>query len=99
MTHIEAADPENDVFGNVGGMIGDALKMSGGQDELHPRTHESGLLGHSFQQLIEDSVSILIHDIVTLKDLPSQFYIAKDKGAKALADHGLNGRCHGAQFL
>jgi len=39
---IEATDPEDDVFGDVGGVIGDALEMASGQDELQARTHKRG---------------------------------------------------------
>ena len=40
MTHIQSANPENDVFGNVGGVIGDAFQMPRGQNELHARADE-----------------------------------------------------------
>jgi len=34
VTDVEAADPVDDVFGDVGGVVGDAFEMARGQDEL-----------------------------------------------------------------
>src|ERR1700675_3294897 len=99
MTDIKPADPEDDVLGNVGGVVGDALEMPGGENELHSRTDERGLLRHALHELVEDAVAVLIDDVVTLKDLTGHFDVTKDYRAEALADHGADRRCHGSQFF
>ena len=45
MADIEATDPEDNIFGDVSGVIGDALEMARGKNELQARTHESRLSG------------------------------------------------------
>ena len=67
MTHIEAAHPENNVLGNVGGMVGDAFQMTRGENELHARTHESRILRHVLQKILEDLIAVLIDDIIAFE--------------------------------
>src|SRR5208282_4423918 len=88
-----------DVLGNVGGMVGDAFQMSGGENKLHSRTDKSCLLRHALHELVEDAVTILIDDVVALKDLACHFDVAKDQRAETLADHGAYGRRHGGEFF
>ena len=38
MPNIEAANPENDVFGNVRGVVGDTFQVTRGQDKLQTGT-------------------------------------------------------------
>jgi len=42
MTDIEATHPENNVFGNVGGVVGDAFEVTRCEDELQAGLTEPG---------------------------------------------------------
>src|ERR1700688_503562 len=94
MAHVEGAHPENDVFGDVGGMVGDALEGSRGENELHARTDQCCLLGHGREQILEDAIAVLVHHVVAFEDLRGHFDVAKDERAEALADHRANGPSH-----
>src|ERR1700730_13265040 len=91
MAYVEAAHPENDVLRDVGGMVGDALEVSRGENELHARTDQCCLLGHGGEQILEDAIAVLVHHVVAFEDLRGHFDIAKDERAEALADHRANG--------
>src|SRR5260370_23895992 len=96
---VEAADPVNDVLGYVGSVVRDAFEVARGKNELHARSHESGLLSHVLKQLFEKALSILIDDIIAFENLGGHFYVTENECAKALADHGANGRGHGGQLF
>src|SRR6476661_3692105 len=99
MADIEPANPKDDVFGDVRRMVGNTLQMPGGKNVLHSRTDESGLLRHALHKLVEDAVAVLIDYIVTLKDLPGHFHVAKNERSKTFADHAAHGRGHGTQLF
>src|ERR1700690_2112878 len=99
MTNVQAAHPENNVFGNVGGVIGDALQVAGGEDELHAGTNEDDILSHVLQEIFENAVAILVDNIIAFEHLRGHVGIAKDQSAQAAADHGTNRFRHGSQFL
>src|SRR6266850_4777515 len=73
--------------------------MARSQDELQARTDEGGLLGHALKELLEDAVAVLIDDIVAFENLRGHFDVAKNKSAKALADHSAYGGGHRGEFL
>src|SRR5215831_11262724 len=60
MADIQPADPENDVFGNIGSVIGDALKMARGQDELHARADRARFTGHALELPLKNAIAVLI---------------------------------------
>src|SRR4029077_6569030 len=47
VTHFEATNPEQNVFGDVGGVIRDAFEVARGQDEVQVRSGERGILAHA----------------------------------------------------
>src|ERR1700690_670155 len=47
VTDFEATDPEEDVFGDVGGMVGNAFEMARSQDEMEIWSGQCGILGHA----------------------------------------------------
>jgi len=99
VTDIESTHPENDVFGNVGGVVGDAFEMASSQDELQVGGHARDVLGHALEQIFKDTVAILIDNIVAFQDLRGQLRVAKDQCTQAAADHGAHGFGHGGQFF
>ena len=67
MANVQPAHPENDVLGDICGVIGDALEVPRGQHKLHAWTDETRLLGHVLQQALEDAVAILIDDVIAFQ--------------------------------
>ena len=66
MSNIQASDPEDDVFGDVRGVVGNALEMPRGENELHSWADQSGLLRHALHELVENAVAVLIDDVIAL---------------------------------
>src|SRR5438445_4305846 len=99
MADVKSADPKDDVFGNVGGVVRDAFQVARGKNELHAGAHQLGLLSHVLEQLLKNAIAVLIHDIVAFENLRGHLHVAENKGAKALADHAAHGGGHGSQLF
>src|SRR5690349_11606747 len=99
MADIEATDPENNVFGNIGGVVGDAFEMTRSQDELQARANRTGLAGHPQKLTLKDAIAVLIHDVVAFQDRGGHLDIAENERAKALADHAAHGGNHRSKFF
>src|SRR3974390_2432441 len=99
MTHIESAHPENDVFGNIRGMVGDSFEVPGRQHKLHSGTHERHILRHVLQYVFKDPVAVLIHNVVAFENLCGHFRVPKNHRSEAAADHGSHGFAHGGGLL
>src|SRR5947208_12532733 len=84
MADVKSADPEDDVFGNVGSVVGDALEVTRGENELHAGAHQLGLLSHVLEQLLENAVAVLTHDIVAFENLRGHLEVPENQGAKTL---------------
>src|SRR5713226_8209475 len=83
VTDVEAADPVDDVFGDVGGVVGDAFQMARSQDELKAGTDEGGLAGHVLKEMLENTVAVLIDHIVAFENLGGHYDVAKNESAEA----------------
>src|SRR5205823_5122485 len=77
VTNIETTDPEDDVLGNVGGVVGDAFKVAGGKNELEARAHQRGLFGHVQEELFKNAIAVLIDDIVAFEHLRGHSAVAE----------------------
>src|SRR5260370_8369208 len=96
---VETADPEDDVLGNIGGVVRDAFEVARGKYELKARTHERGLLSHVLEQPFENAIAVLIDDIVTFENLRGHLDVAENERAETLADHGAHRRGHRSQLF
>src|SRR5207245_8343086 len=96
---IEGPDLENDVFGNVGGVVGDAFEVTRGEDELQARADRARFAGHTQKLALKNAIAVLIHDVVALQDCGGHLDIAENEGAEALADHAAHGRNHRGKFF
>src|SRR5207302_4288111 len=99
VAYIETANPKDDVFGNVGRVVGDALQMTRGQDKLQPRADQLRLAGHALKLAFENAVAVPIHDVIAFQDRGGHIHVAENERAEALADHGANGRNHGDKIF
>ena len=91
---FEAANPEENVFGDIGGVVGDAFEMTGSEYEVEIGSGEAGIFGHSGKQGFEDFVAILVHEVVAFEDLRGELDILIDESPEALGDHGADGGGH-----
>ena len=66
---FQAADPEQNVFGDIGGVVGDAFQVTGGEDVVEIGSGEGGIGGHASEQGFENLVAILVNDIVAPESL------------------------------
>src|SRR5690348_15346284 len=99
MTDIEATDPENNVFGNVGGVVGDAFEVTRGEDELQARADRAWFTGHTQKLALKDAIAVLIHDVVAFQDCGGHLDIAENERSEALADHAAHGGNHRGKFF
>src|SRR5689334_16887049 len=99
MADIEATDPENDVFRNIGGVISDAFKVTRREHELQAGADRSRFAGHTQKLALKDAIAVLIHDVVALKDCGGHFHIAENQCPEALADHAPHRRNHRGKFF
>src|ERR1019366_7272772 len=60
MPHIQTAHPKDNVLGDVGGVVRDALEISRRQHELHVRRRVRWFRDHSREQMLENLVSITV---------------------------------------
>ncbi|HEX9507155.1 MAG TPA: hypothetical protein VF947_02045, partial [Myxococcales bacterium] len=98
MADVEAADPKDDVLGDVGGVVRDAFEVARGKNELQARAHQRGLLSHVLEQLFENAIAVLIDDIVASENLCGHLEVAENERAEALADHGAHRGGHRSQL-
>ena len=99
MTHIQTAHPENNVLGNVGGVVRDSFQVARGKNELHARANQREVLSHVLEQIFKDAIAVLIDHIIAFQNLRGQVDVLEDQRAQAAADHGTNRLGHGCQFL
>ena len=57
MTHVVACDDVDDIFGDVGGVIGDALDILGDQNQLERLKYHCGIAHHVAQKLAKDLIA------------------------------------------
>ncbi len=94
MADFEAANPEQDIFGDVGGVVGDAFEMAGGEDVVEIGSGERRIRGHAREQRFENLVTILVHDIIAFEHLGGQIHVLVDKSAETFGNHGADGSDH-----
>src|SRR5579863_7801624 len=71
MTHLESANPEKNILGDVGSVVSDSFKRPRSENKLEIRRGVRGILGHACEQSVKNLVAVLIHDIVAFQDLRS----------------------------
>src|ERR1700747_2591626 len=84
MAHVKVAHPENDVLGNVRGVIGETLQIAAGKHELKIWCDIAGRLPHAFQEALKDFIAVAIDEIVAFQDFAGQDYVFENQPAQAL---------------
>ena len=57
MTNVTPGDDINDVFGDVGGVVGHAFEVFGDQDQLKSRENDRGIFHHVGEQFAKHLVA------------------------------------------
>jgi len=77
---VLALDDVDDVFGDIGGVVADALEVFGDEDELESGEDNAGIAHHVGEQLAENLVAVVIDLVIGGEDFLRQFDVAADDG-------------------
>ena len=91
---VGALHPEDDVFGNIGGVVGDTLEIARHQQRVERLPHHIRALVHGLHQLDEGIVFHAIDDVIHFEDSLRQFGLAFDEGFESAPHHGAHRRTH-----
>src|SRR4029077_10289633 len=94
VANVGALHPEDYVFGDVGGVVGDALQVAGDEQGVESLPHDVGTLVHRLHQLNESIVLHAIDDVIHFEDRLGQFGFAFDECFQGSANHGADGSAH-----
>src|ERR1700691_1060662 len=91
---VGALHPEDYVFGDVGGVVGDALQVAGHEQSVECLPHDFGTLIHGLDQLDEGIVFHAVDHVIHFEDSLREFDLALDEGFESAANHGADGCAH-----
>src|SRR5260370_12272638 len=95
---VLALDEINDVFGDVGGVVADALEVFGDEDQFERGKDDAGIAHHVGKQFTENLIAEAVHLIVGGKDTLSELDVAADDGVESVANHLLDQVTHARQI-
>src|SRR5438105_9872861 len=91
---VLALDEVDDVFGDVGGVVADALEVFGDEDQFESGKDDAGIAHHVGKQFTKNLVAVVVHLIVGGKDALRELDVAADDGVEGVADHFLDEFAH-----
>src|ERR1039457_3695719 len=94
VTDVDALHEEDHVFGDVGGVVADALQVAGHEDQVDGGWNDGGIPLHDGQELGVNGVAQVVYLVVGEEHAASHFGIAVDEGVQAFQQHGLHQRGH-----
>ena len=98
MANIFSEHHKNNVFGNVRGVIADALEVPRDQDEIDARFDCAGVAQHVGQQLSEDLILQPVQFIVQGEHVLRGVDVLRHEGIKRLPQHRLGEGAHPRQI-
>ena len=84
---VLALDDIDYVFGDVGGVVADALEVLGDEDQLEGGEDDAGITHHVGEELAEDLVAVVVDLIVHGEDFLGELDVATHDGVERIADH------------
>jgi hypothetical protein len=84
---VLALDEIDDVFGDVGGVVADALEILGDEDEFERGKDDAGIAHHVGEEFAENLVAVVVNTIVRGEDFLGEVNVAADDGVEGVADH------------
>jgi hypothetical protein len=94
VAHVGAAYPENDIFSDVGGVIGYALQVAGDEQRIEGLTGDFGPIIHRLNEADEGFVFHAVDHVIHFKDGLGEFSFAFDERFERTPDHGGDGCGH-----
>ena len=73
---VGALHPEDDVFGDVGGVVGDSLQVAGHEQRIERLAHDFRAIVHGLDELNEGIVAHAVDHVVHFEDGLRQFGFA-----------------------
>src|SRR6267154_1419113 len=95
---VLALDEVDDVFGDVGGVVADALEIFGDEDQFERGKDDAGITHHVGEQFTENLIAVAVHLIVGGKDTLRELNVAADDGVEGVANHLLGELAHARQI-
>ena len=95
---VLALDEVNDIFGDVGGVVADALEVFGDEDQFERGKDDAGIAHHVGEQFTENLVAVAVHLVVSGEDTLGEINVAADDGVKGVADHFFGKLAHARQI-
>jgi len=95
MANVGAADPENYVFRDVGGVVADALEVAADDDGVQCLLGVFGLLHHQLRKVGMSFVIHVVDAVVHLKNRFGDEGIGFEQGLNSGANHDAGGGAHG----
>ena len=99
MADVGAEDPEDYVFGDVGGVVGDALEIAGDEKGVERLLRALRLFVHAADEDDEGFVAHAVDDVIHFEHGLGEFGFAFDKGFEGAANHGTDGGGHTADVI
>src|SRR6266404_796020 len=87
MANVASGDHVDHVFGDIGGVVGDAFQVLRHQDQLEGGVHDRRIAHHIGQQLAENLVAELVDLIVAREHGARQFDVTAHQRIEAVAHH------------
>src|ERR1700674_1635405 len=95
---VLALDEVDDVLGDVGGVVADALEVFGNEDQFERGKDDTGIAHHVGEQFTENLVAVAVDLIVGGEDTLGEFDVAADDGIEGAANHLLDEIAHARQI-
>ena len=92
--HVERRNHEDDVLGDVRGVVTEALQVAGNQDQVQRATHRGRIRDHVALEFVENLALEPIDRIVQLEHLLSEGLVVPDEGIQAESHHLAHLRGH-----
>src|SRR5258708_37603358 len=84
---VLALDEVDDVFGDVGGVVADALEIFGDEDQFEGGKDHAGIAHHVGKQFTENLIAVAVHLIVGGEDTLCELDVAAHDGVEGVANH------------
>src|SRR5258708_12693757 len=98
VAHVGALHPEDNVLGDVGGVVGNALQIARYEERVEGLPHDFGTLVHRLDELDEGIILHAIDDVIHFEDGLGQFGFAFDERFQGSTHHGADGGAHAADI-
>src|SRR6185437_10375998 len=87
MPDIESADPEDNILGDIGSMVANALKVTRNDKRVERLRRQLRLFFNERAECIKRSIVHLIHLVIEQKYRLSKLCIGLDEGLQRFAHH------------